>query len=256
MNQSIAIDESPSGPLNILLCGCGLSSLQARAELAEVCLSKRGPMRLRVLYAVCLSLLLLLVISNIYLQPVHSRPLRTSARPAEAPVAPVVAATWRLRDQAGAAGDQMWRDPLPPGDSTEPRGPRPAARQVATGRRRRDPSLATGTTRGDSTLPPDESSPHELCPLPPEDSTRDTEPDGNATSAPRRNSSLSRWRERARSRQRTRYLAFQPQGGLSNQLVALAHAAAWALVLDRTLVLPHLLPHQDLSAARRNDSVS
>ena len=53
-----------------------------------------------------------------------------------------------------------------------------------------------------------------------------------------------------------RYLAFQPQGGLSNQLVALAHAAAWALVLDRTLVLPHLLPHQDLSAARRNDSVS
>ena len=212
-------------------------------------MSERGPMlRLRVLYAVCLSLLLLLVISNIYLQPVHSRPLRTSARPAEAPVAPVVAATWRLRDQAGAAGDQIWRDPLPPGDSTEPRGPRPAARQVATGRRRRDPSLATGTTRGDSTLPPDESptsSPHELCPLPPEDSTRDTEPDGNATSAPRRNSSLSRWRERARSRQRMRYLAFQPQGGLSNQLVALAHAAAWALVLDRTLVLPHLLPHRD-----------
>ena len=194
------------------------------------------------LYAVCLSLLLLLVIANIYLHPVHPRPVwvsghtRTSARPAEAPVAPVVAATWRLRDQAGAAGDQIWRDPLPPGDSTEPRGPRPAARQVATGT----------------------SSPHELCPLPPGESTRDMEPDGNATSAPRRNSSVSRWRERARARSRasTRYLAFQPQGGLSNQLVALAHAAAWALVLDRTLVLPHLLPHQDLSAARRNDSVS
>ena len=39
------------------------------------------------------------------------------------------------------------------------------------------------------------------------------------------------------------------QGGLSNQLVALSHAAAWALVLNRTLVLPHLLPHQDIRAS-------
>ena len=28
--------------------------------------------------------------------------------------------------------------------------------------------------------------------------------------------------------------------------MALAHAAAWALVLDRILVVPHLLPHQDI----------
>ena len=31
--------------------------------------------------------------------------------------------------------------------------------------------------------------------------------------------------------------------------MALSHAAAWALVLNRTLVLPHLLPHQDISAS-------
>jgi hypothetical protein len=40
-----------------------------------------------------------------------------------------------------------------------------------------------------------------------------------------------------------RYLIYQPQFGLSNQLIALRNAAAWAAVLNRTLVLPHLLGH-------------
>ena len=40
-----------------------------------------------------------------------------------------------------------------------------------------------------------------------------------------------------------RYLVYAPQFGLSNQLVALRNAVAWAQLLDRTLVLPHLLAH-------------
>lgn len=40
-----------------------------------------------------------------------------------------------------------------------------------------------------------------------------------------------------------RYLLYAPQFGLSNQLVALRNAAAWAQLLNRTLVLPHLLAH-------------
>ena len=51
-----------------------------------------------------------------------------------------------------------------------------------------------------------------------------------------------------------RFLAYQPQGGVSNQLVALTHAAAWAVVLGRTLVLPHFLPHLDIT--RSNDSTA
>ena len=42
---------------------------------------------------------------------------------------------------------------------------------------------------------------------------------------------------------RERYLFYSPQFGHSNQLVALHNAAAWAAVLNRTLVLPHLLGH-------------
>jgi hypothetical protein len=40
-----------------------------------------------------------------------------------------------------------------------------------------------------------------------------------------------------------RYLIYQPQFGLSNQLIALRNAAAWAAVLNRTLVVPHILGH-------------
>ncbi|KAL1529392.1 hypothetical protein AB1Y20_000343 [Prymnesium parvum] len=40
-----------------------------------------------------------------------------------------------------------------------------------------------------------------------------------------------------------RFLFYSPQFGHSNQLVALRNAAAWAAVLNRTLVLPHLLGH-------------
>lgn len=40
-----------------------------------------------------------------------------------------------------------------------------------------------------------------------------------------------------------RYLLYAPQFGLSNQLVALRNAVAWAQLLNRTLVLPHLLAH-------------
>lgn len=40
-----------------------------------------------------------------------------------------------------------------------------------------------------------------------------------------------------------RFLVYSPQFGLSNQLVALRNAAAWALMLNRTLVLPHMLHH-------------
>lgn len=39
------------------------------------------------------------------------------------------------------------------------------------------------------------------------------------------------------------FLFYAPQFGQSNQLVALRNAAAWALLLNRTLVLPHLLGH-------------
>lgn len=45
-----------------------------------------------------------------------------------------------------------------------------------------------------------------------------------------------------------RYLAYQPQGGLSNQRQSLITAAIWALALNRTLVLPHLLPHADAAS--------
>ncbi|KAL1511878.1 hypothetical protein AB1Y20_005160 [Prymnesium parvum] len=40
-----------------------------------------------------------------------------------------------------------------------------------------------------------------------------------------------------------RFLAYAPQFGLSNQLVALRAAVVWSLLLNRTLVLPHLLAH-------------
>ena len=40
-----------------------------------------------------------------------------------------------------------------------------------------------------------------------------------------------------------RYLVYSPQFGLSNQLVSLRNAVSWALLLNRTLVLPHLLGH-------------
>ena len=40
-----------------------------------------------------------------------------------------------------------------------------------------------------------------------------------------------------------RFLLYSPQFGLSNQLVALRNAVVWALLLNRTLVLPHLLGH-------------
>ena len=40
-----------------------------------------------------------------------------------------------------------------------------------------------------------------------------------------------------------RFLLYQPQFGLSNQIVALRNAVVWALLLNRTLVLPHLLGH-------------
>ena len=40
-----------------------------------------------------------------------------------------------------------------------------------------------------------------------------------------------------------RYLVYSPQFGMSNQFVALRAAAVWAVLLNRTLVLPHLLSH-------------
>ena len=40
-----------------------------------------------------------------------------------------------------------------------------------------------------------------------------------------------------------RFLVYAPQFGLSNQIVALRNAVMWALLLNRTLVLPHLLGH-------------
>lgn len=39
------------------------------------------------------------------------------------------------------------------------------------------------------------------------------------------------------------FLVYAPQFGLSNQVVALRNAVVWALLLNRTLVLPHLLGH-------------
>ena len=39
------------------------------------------------------------------------------------------------------------------------------------------------------------------------------------------------------------FLVYGPQFGLSNQLIALANAVAWARLLNRTLVLPDLLAH-------------
>lgn len=42
-----------------------------------------------------------------------------------------------------------------------------------------------------------------------------------------------------------RYLVYSPQFGLSNQLVALRNAVVWALLLNRTLAVPHLLGHTD-----------
>lgn len=40
-----------------------------------------------------------------------------------------------------------------------------------------------------------------------------------------------------------RFLVYSPQFGLSNQVVALRNAVVWAILLNRTLVLPHLLGH-------------
>ena len=48
---------------------------------------------------------------------------------------------------------------------------------------------------------------------------------------------------RVSSNRGPRYLVYAPQFGLSNQLVALRNAVAWAQLLNRTLVLPHLLAH-------------
>lgn len=98
------------------------------------------------------------------------------------------------------------------------------------------------------------------CPLPPDGASSHGMRSGWSTANSSSPSSRG-WRARMEARTSKRYLAFEPQGGLSNQLVALSHAAAWALVLDRTLVLPHLLPHQDMRQdmhqdMARNKSVS
>ena len=50
-----------------------------------------------------------------------------------------------------------------------------------------------------------------------------------------------------RNRFREKFLVYAPQFGLSNQLVALSNAAAWAQILNRTLVLPDLLAHGTIS---------
>ena len=39
------------------------------------------------------------------------------------------------------------------------------------------------------------------------------------------------------------FLVYGPQFGLSNQIVALRNAVVWALLLNRTLVVPHLTGH-------------
>ncbi len=41
------------------------------------------------------------------------------------------------------------------------------------------------------------------------------------------------------------YLVYAPQNGLSNQFIALRDAVVYALMLNRTLVLPHLIGHGD-----------
>ena len=51
------------------------------------------------------------------------------------------------------------------------------------------------------------------------------------------------WGPPAVHRRSPRYLLYAPQFGHSNQLVALRNAAAWASILNRTLVLPHLTSH-------------
>ena len=52
----------------------------------------------------------------------------------------------------------------------------------------------------------------------------------------------------ARAAAGERFLLYSPQFGLSNQLVALRNAVVWALLLNRTLVLPHLLGHGTASS--------
>ena len=49
----------------------------------------------------------------------------------------------------------------------------------------------------------------------------------------------------AQQNQPETYLVYAPQFGLSNQFVALRTAIMWALMLNRTLVLPHILGHED-----------
>lgn len=44
-----------------------------------------------------------------------------------------------------------------------------------------------------------------------------------------------------------RYLIYSPQFGLGNQQITLRNAVIWALLLNRTLVLPHLLGHSGCS---------
>ena len=46
-----------------------------------------------------------------------------------------------------------------------------------------------------------------------------------------------------------RFLLYAPQFGLGNQQITLRNAVIWALVLNRTLVLPHLLSHSGCSNA-------
>jgi hypothetical protein len=47
--------------------------------------------------------------------------------------------------------------------------------------------------------------------------------------------------------QAERYLLYSPQFGLGNQQIALRNAVGWALALNRTLVLPHILGHSGCS---------
>ena len=44
-----------------------------------------------------------------------------------------------------------------------------------------------------------------------------------------------------------RYLVYAPQFGLGNQQITLRNAVVWAIFLNRTLVLPHILGHSGCS---------
>jgi hypothetical protein len=55
-----------------------------------------------------------------------------------------------------------------------------------------------------------------------------------------------------------RFLVYSPQFGLSNQLVALRNAAGWASLLNRTLVVPHLVhgpPHASRMRLARHGAI-